>query len=287
MRHAVAALCSVWLAGCAHAIDPPLLPARLEFGVESQAAAAPTECLTVATYNVHWLSERPMLRRDFHRMRDVDVWCLQEVRLKPGDGALRSLEGSLSDLLPGHWYGAVVPVNRLRELHSRDWEAQAIVSRIPIVCADVWELDSGGEKRRVALTALLRIGRREVLVVNTDHEPSFLSWRDGNAVQVRALVERLKSESTPCVVTGGDFNCSGRVFWLQGNDGHIQQIDAAMAEAGATPVHTNGPTFIAGPIHLRLDRLYLRGLHGVAQGVGEWCSGSDHRPVWCRVRIDE
>ena len=229
--------------------------------------------LTVATYNVHGLRNCAGVRRDLAALDDVLVWCQQEVPHADG----REIE---SILPPGAWHVAAIPVNPDPKRHA--WEAQVIASRFPIERVDVWPLDDRGAKRRVALAAQIDVGGHPVLVVNTDHEPSMLAWRDGNTLQARQLAERVRACGSEIVIVAGDFNCAGNLFRLRGNTANVRHVDHTLAGAGLTPLATSGPTFRSGLLRSRLDRIYARGLNLIGGAVAASSRGSDHFPVWGR-----
>ncbi len=232
--------------------------------------------LTVATYNVHGLRDAAGVKRDLAALDEVLLWCLQEV---PYVG-----QGDIDLILPpGSWHVAIIPVNH--DAKTRQWEAQVIASRFPMDGVEVWPLDEGGAKRRVALAALMKIDGRRVLVANTDHEPSFLAWRDGNAVQTRRLAGCLSECDEEIVIVAGDFNCSGNLFCLRSNAAHVRQVDDALGRVGFTPLATKGSTFRSGLVRARLDRVYSRGATPVAGAIATTSRGSDHLPVSARFTL--
>lgn len=275
--------------GCAAPITEPMPPANVfTLGSVEQPGSGTTKALTIATYNVHWLIERDKIRADLARRGDADMWLFQEMRLTlealDGDGiSARSLLENL--MPPGLWQVAVVRVNRLREENSVDWEAQIIASRLRLESVQVWELDAVRPKRRVALAARVRLGEDTLIVVNTDHAPSFLPLRSANDFEVDQLCQRLVQSPQGRMLVAGDFNCSGRLFGLVGNDTHVRRLDRTLANAGMAPVDLAAPTFEAWPLSLRLDRIYSRGVRVIAAGVDDAATGSDHRPVWCRLEL--
>jgi endonuclease/exonuclease/phosphatase family metal-dependent hydrolase len=242
--------------------------------IRADAPSSPHEPFTLATYNVHGLVQRDAIRRDLATLDGVTVWCLQEFP----HASDRDIE---SILPPGRWYVATRPLNRERST----WESQVIASRFPIDRVEIWPLDDGGAKRRAALTARANVNGRLIRIVNTDHEPSIFAWRDGNRVQVRRLIERLRSCDEDAVLVAGDFNCSGNVFRLISNSGHTRKIDAAMAEAGFTSVGPTGTTFRRGILRARLDRMYARQIDRPQSAIATKARGSDHLPVWTRFDV--
>ena len=289
-------------AGAAARVSDAAIPAlqTLSLGAGRAPAGGDGGALVVGTFNVRWLDDRAGVRRAVAALPRVNVWCFQEVRVRGDDTA--AVVAALGPVLPaGRWHVAAARVNRLREIGSDDWEAQAVVSRFPIEAAGGWPLDASGAKRRMALVAQLDVGGRAVCVVNTDHEPSFFSGRDGNRRQVGRLVERLEgwvaeepagdttAAAGRCVVVAGDFNCAGNLWRGYGNGEHVVRVDRALAPLGLRPAapRARAATFNAWPLWLRLDRVYVRGARVTRSGVGRVGGGSDHVPVWCALEVGE
>ena len=229
---------------------------------------APGDELTVATYNVHGLRDRDGVRRDLASMDDVDVWCFQEF---PPSARLEEI------VTLGRWHAAIAEVN--------PGEAQVIASRLPLTDVGVWPLDDRGAKRRAALVARASVSGRSVLVVNTDHEPSFFALRDGNTFQTRRLAERLRAGGPEPTVVGGDFNCAGSLWRFRGNDAHVARVDSTLNEVGFVAPAAREATYRWGLIRSRVDRVYARGLVPLDEGVASDARGSDHRPAWRRFAL--
>jgi endonuclease/exonuclease/phosphatase family metal-dependent hydrolase len=259
---------------------PPMLPV-VQFVVQGGNAPRQSpvpDSVTVATYNVHGLRNAAGVRRDLAALNEIDVLCLQEVAYVD--------EEWLAAVLPaGRWYVAVAAVNR--DPKTSKWEAHVIASRLPLENVEVWPIDEADVKRRVALAARVDVGGgRRVRVVNVDHQPSLIAWQDRNALQVRRLAERLGACDEEAVIVAGDFNCSGNLLRMRSNSAQVRQVDDALAGIGFSPVRATGPTFKSGIVHLRLDRIYVRGAAVVAGSIATTSRGSDHRPVWARIAID-
>jgi len=236
------------------------------------------DSLTVATYNVHGLQNRAGVQRDLAALDDVLVWCLQEVPYAD-DREIKSI------LPPGAWHVAVIPVNC--DARRSEWEAQVIASRFPLKRVDVWPLDDRGPKRRVALAAEIDVGGHHILVVNTDHEPSMLTWRDRNTLQAQRLAERVRTCGDKIVIVVGDFNCAGNLVRLRGNTVSVRLIDHTLAGGGLAPLPMTGSTFRCGLLRSRLDRIYARGVRPVTGAVAANSRGSNHFPVWGRFTFPD
>jgi endonuclease/exonuclease/phosphatase family metal-dependent hydrolase len=182
-------------------------------------------------------------------------------------------------------------LNRLTEIHSEDDEGQVIASRYPIRSAELWELKANGDKRRVALGAVLEIDGRAVRFVNTDHEPSIVSLSRGNVRQTTSLIEALDrctaGDPIPTVV-GGDFNTSGCLMRLVSGDADCAELGQRMNAAGFKETvgrKVRARTYRSPVYSGTLDHLFVRGATTHASGVDERATGSDHLPVWCRVNV--
>jgi endonuclease/exonuclease/phosphatase family metal-dependent hydrolase len=272
----------VWLtAGCQtyHESTPPVVSLWTINRDDESAAPSPV----VGTYNLHWLKDTSGLRNDLSRLDHVSIWAFQEVR-GWSDG---SLPARLVDVLPpGRWHVAWMPLNPLRELNSTDWEGQAVVSRYPIRLIEAWELQPEG-KRRFALAAYVEIGGADVLVVSTDHQPSLFSLRRENIRQAQQLTTYLADHgSKPAIVTG-DFNTAGCIPRLVSSRQDRQELRRLMSDAGFTPASSDvHATFKSGLYDAVLDHIFVRGLKHTASNVHDAATGSDHRPVWCRLDLN-
>lgn len=291
---AVAALC-----GCStghsreSASPPPATVLRSQHVIEGSppASDAPAGSATFGTYNVHWLTDPAGVRADLARLDSVDVWALQEVRSSLADRKDGVPSRVVDVLPPGTWHVAWVPLNRLTEIRSQDDEGQVIASRYPIRSAEWWELKTDGEKRRVALAAVLEVDGQAVRFVNTDHEPSIVSLARGNVRQTGSLIEALDrcdaADAMPTVV-GGDFNTSGCLMRLVSGGADCAELRTRMNAAGFNEavVWKAGSRTYRSPVYSgTLDHLFVRGASTISSGVDERATGSDHLPVWCCVDL--
>jgi CPA2 family monovalent cation:H+ antiporter-2 len=270
--------------GCQSTHPVHIAPVVRMFTVDDQQPTRSAgESITVGSYNVHWLGNSSALGDDLKRLDRVDVWCFQEVRVAPSIADGSCPDGLKAILPPGRWYGAIAAVNPLSEINSADQESQVIISRLPIKSTSIWTLDTTGEKQRVALTASLDLGGNELMLINTDHAPTFLSVGDENTHQVAALVDRLSHEPTSSVLVAGDFNCAGNLWRLRGNHRNANQVTKQMRSASFQSVCLDDPTF--APARLTIDRMYARNLPCLNCGIDNSATGSDHFPIWSTLRL--
>jgi len=247
----------------------------------------PSPALRVASYNLARQRDPNRALPADLRAVAADVWLLQEVRLPRAKGPSGSTatSGELRALFddPG-WHFAVARVNPIDSRAASDVEAQVIASRLPILRAEAWPLASASTRRRVALAAWLDVGGSELLVVNTDHEPGFLSLaatQDGHRRDLVAHLEHYRG--TPTIV-GGDFNTVGNVWRLRTSRADARAARRALAQAGfAAAVALPAATFSAGIVDGWLDHLFASGVRVDGGGVASAARTSDHRPIWISV----
>src|SRR4051794_32877943 len=96
----------VFCAGCA-ARPTPRAPigTAIQRVIDAGEAFTPNDDLTLATYNVHGLLKRDVIRDDMSRLDRVTIWCLQEMPYVDGS----EVEAILP---PGPWHVATIPLNR-------------------------------------------------------------------------------------------------------------------------------------------------------------------------------
>jgi endonuclease/exonuclease/phosphatase family metal-dependent hydrolase len=264
--------------------------------------------LTFGAYNLHGLAAPDRLRRDLSRLEFVDAWAFQEVTLPYTPAApppalnAAAVESDLPAtvpppefetlLPPGRWHLAYVPVNPVPGGRPDLWEGQAIASRFPIRRAETWVLDRSAPKHRVALAAWFDTPRGEILFVNADHEiggPADFGFPGpaDRTKQVVSLTAMLRRHADTPTVVAGDFNTAGDALAGVPEADEIAALNRAMTAAGLTglgPDFDRTPTFRFATVGWHLDHLFLRHLTADAWDVCTTAQGSDHYPVWCRVR---
>lgn len=169
-----------------------------------------------------------------------------------------------------------------------DFSGQGVYSRFPLRLESgrligprgIAPLDSAKWERQLCCVAT--IAGREVVVQNI-HLPTAPMGRQLLALhhqQVRQIRAWIAEESRP-VVMGGDFNCTP----MSAEAGAIR--DAGLTDAHRAVGTGLGTTWghgLAWP-GFRIDHVYTRGLTPLACTVGPDI-GSDHRPVFVRLRLD-
>lgn len=237
-----------------------------------------SDAIVVATYNIRGFSRPQQLQRDITEV-NADIWLFQEAALDRKQ-FISDIEAVLP---PGKWHIAIVRVN---PIFDRD-ESQIIASRFPIGEVEVWPLAPGSVRRRCALAARIDIAGRQILVINTDHEPNFSGPNIWHERHRQALISRLKSLAEPQVIVGGDFNTCGSLWRMRDTRGDAQDTHDQFHTLSFNPAaKLPYDTLTFGPIALCLDHLFVRGLKVEQGGIASSARGSDHRPVWCRIRLD-
>lgn len=279
-----------WLAGCqaGRPAEAARAPTVVSLDVHPYEAADTHEAdeLAIATWNVHWQDQPADLARTIGRMGAVDVWCLQEVRIDARADAEAVID-AVDDLLPpGRWHVAAIPLNRLRERASDDWESQVIASRFPLTDVTVANTeDRPGAKRRVMLSAAIQVGAQPIRIVNVDHEPSYFSFTDHSRRQSLAAATALSLADGVPTVVADDFNTAGNLWRLRGNENTVASLDALMSQTSFRPAMATTDTFRRGWASLCLDRIYTSGVTVTRAGVQKSAVASNHRPVWCMIDL--
>jgi endonuclease/exonuclease/phosphatase family metal-dependent hydrolase len=106
--------------------------------------------------------------------------------------------------------------------------------------------------------------------------------------QLRPVADAARKEPIETVVIGGDFN-TNPYRWLFRRvpvfpSGQAGAVDDFMKEHGfETPLAEAGSTTHRGPLRMRLDTIYLRGLKAADWNVEKSVKSSDHFPLWVEV----
>jgi endonuclease/exonuclease/phosphatase family metal-dependent hydrolase len=271
-------------AACATpAIDGTWVPAEdAPLAVEidrARAADEPGARIRVVTYNVHFGEDVDALAAALDGAGDVLL--LQEIESYPDEGSSRAAR--LADRLAmNHVYAPA-------RTEGDGAHGLAILTPLAIEEVEVMQLPdiehAWNDRTRIALAAT--VGGLRVVDVHLDTRANLTD-------RVRQLHPAVAAEGDR-VVVAGDFNTDPYV-WIAGGVplaslAALNDLDQAAAlddymEAMEfdTPTAGAGDTFAAGPLSLRLDAIYSRGLATGDAGVLD-VDASDHRPLWLDVDL--
>lgn len=238
--------------------------------------------LRVVTYNVNRDLDAERLVRSIEAEEEIaraDVLMLQEVETSGGTSLPHMLARRL---------GLSVLYAPSRYEGDRT-HGVALLSRHRLLDPEFIELtryDLGyRSRRRVALGATVEIGGHRLRLYNTHLDTRLtLSQR---VRQIEPLIAR--SREIPHAVVGGDLNTIRAVGALLPlfplpfpGLGQAGGLDAFMRRHGFdTPSASLGAT---GPLGMRLDAIFTRGLSVNAAGKGRG-GFSDHLPVWVDISL--
>jgi endonuclease/exonuclease/phosphatase family metal-dependent hydrolase len=231
---------------------------------------APTDSLTVVSYNIQYGEDLPVAAADLRaipRVRDADIYLLQEMDAAGTDSLARLLG---CDYV--YFRASVSPHD------DRDF-GNAVLSRWPIVAHEVFVLPHGAPltgQQRVAVAADLDVGGRQMRAVSV-HLSTVLASLTDRLDQAAAAADSLLAGAVP-VVVGGDFNTisvyeATRLRQALRRHG----LQEARLPTGATARRT---LFGLIPMRWRLDRFYYAGLEPVVTGIASTAQASDHLPIW-------
>jgi endonuclease/exonuclease/phosphatase family metal-dependent hydrolase len=267
----------------AHAHTDAKEPALLEVGGESKRVeerAAPDE-LKIVSYNIRWrggddLKQIIRMLKEDPEVGGAQVIGLQEVdRNKKRTGNVNTAR-QLAEAL-GMRYAWAAPPDA--DGDGEEETGVALLSVFPM--SDVSRVlltHEGPEgRRRVAVGATLRVGRRDVRVYSVHAETRMPVKK--KVAHWRTVLDDLQlyPQVTRAVVVG-DFNT-------------IKQKDAAAlhqlfeGEGFKTPIADDEMTWRTFIIGLKLDWVWLRGLEARAAGVDRDSDLSDHWPTWVKVKL--
>jgi endonuclease/exonuclease/phosphatase (EEP) superfamily protein YafD len=284
------ALLALLVAGCAprQSGDWPVM-AELHQGLIPESTATRDRTIRVVTYNLQGCREIEKLREDLAAL-DGDILLLQELRLPASATDAAARRQAVVPLLPppqAQWHLATAAVNPI-DRSSGDAEAQVIASRYPLNRAEISPLAPESRRRRYALAATISVGGREILVVNTDHEPGYFGLVPTQDRHLARLAETLDARNDPIVIVGGDFNTCGNLWRLRTTTADARRASHVMRTIGFEPgVATAYHSFGRWPMQMCLDHLFVRGAGVIEGSTSESARGSDHRPVWARVQLND
>ena len=254
---------------------------------EPGLAAAPvmTETLTLVSWNLAY-GRKCERHADVLASFDADVCLLQEVDVGCRRSGFRNVAQWLAERLRMNWlFGGEFQEIGQGRAAAAALTGQAILSRHPITEPRVirfahqarlrWRANPIQPRRgaRMALrahTAGLRVYNAHIESGKND------AFRQKQLDDVGADEDTVAAPHQP-VVVAGDFNC--------GPLGHVSMLD---------PLHKRGfvDALEGHPGHRRttirnqhaLDWVVVRGLTVLSGGVATNHAGSDHYPVWVKVR---
>jgi endonuclease/exonuclease/phosphatase family metal-dependent hydrolase len=237
--------------------------------------------LRVVTFNVHYGADVPALVRtvrESRRLRAADVLLLQEIEQYPGDDRPRALAAALGLNLV---YAPARPA-------GNGTHGLAILSRLPLHDLEVVGLHRYdlvySTRRRIALGATVDVDGRPLRIFNV-HLDTRLAPQE-RMDQLEPVAAR--ASQSPRAIVGGDvntINCIASLLPalpipLPGNE-QGPLLDRFMQAHGfASPLEFVGAT---GPLGMRLDALYVKGVRVAGAGKEDTGSVSDHLPLWMDV----
>lgn len=241
--------------------------------------------LKIVTYNIHkgfsHFNRRLVLHelREHLRELDADIIFLQEVQGENSSTARRHEnyptlphhEFLADQIWPHHAYGK-------NAVYDEGHHGNAILSRYPIIRWDNQDISAHRFESRgllhceISLSEEGRQGEGIILHCICVH---FGLFQRGRGLQFNALVERIRKMVPPNapLIIAGDFN-----DW-RNHASHLLAKELHLLEVFESSSGKPAPSFPAGMPLLRMDRIYVRGLH-IQQGEmcahHHWSKISDH-----------
>lgn len=244
------------------------------------------DIVRVATWNVASAQDAEALAAEITAspaLASANVLLLQEVERYPAEDVPRQL----AHLLGVHY--AYAPARAV----GAGTHGLAMLSRAALTDVDTIPLERFDLKyhsrTRIAQAATVDLGGHSVRVYNV-HLDTRLRASDRRR-QLAPVVFRALSESSPSII-GGDFNTINAISIFLPvvpvpfpGAGQASMLDAFMVGKGfSTPFTAVGGT---GPLGMRLDAMFARGMTVAAWGREKSSAISDHVPLWMDVTVGD
>jgi endonuclease/exonuclease/phosphatase family metal-dependent hydrolase len=248
-----------------------------------QPNVAPTQ-IKVISYNIRWrggddLREMIKLFRDDTHIGGASILCLQEVdRQKKRTDNVNTVKLIADELGMYYAWSAPPTVDSTAEEET----GVAILSAYPLADLRRIVLPNGGPggRRRVALGATVAIAGTRIRFYSVHAETRIAV--DRKLEQFRAVLDDLaRYPLTMPALIAGDFNT-----W---ESSAVTKTRKLFTESNFQTPFDDRSTFsrkvLFFPVELKLDWIWLRGLHYVDNGIDQKIKLSDHWPLWCIVKM--
>ena len=258
---------------------------RIDGEPEREAASALAETLTLVSWNIAY-GRKCEQHADVLASLEPDVCLLQEVDVGCRRSGFRNVARWLADALHMNWLfaGEFQEIGQGRR-GAAALTGQAILSRYAISAPSVipfshqarlrwraspWQPRRGARMALRARTAGLRVYDAHIESGKND------AFRQKQLAHLAAEEEAIAASSEP-VVIAGDFN--------SGPSGHIRMLDT-LHDRGFVDALDGDPGSRRTSVSRShaLDWILVRQLTVSSAGVAARHSGSDHFPVWAKVR---
>jgi endonuclease/exonuclease/phosphatase family metal-dependent hydrolase len=265
----------------------PIAPELLETGSAKKMREVPATApatIKIVSYNIRWRGGDDLrtlieLLRSDREIGQAAIIGLQEVdrnRKRTGNVNTARL---MAQELGLHYAWAAPPPAPGKE--QEEETGVALLSPYPLtdVRRIVLPNEGPGGRRRAALGASVSIGPIIVRAYTIHAETR--TTNEKRLQQFQAVLDDLARQArTERVVILGDFNT------LTGDDVRAtsQLFTAARFQ---TPFPNSEPTWKTFIIKLKLDWVWLRGLHPLDFGIDRKVGLSDHWPLWVNVRLED
>ena len=255
-------------------------------GEPDRIAARAAETLTLVSWNIAY-GRRCERHADVLASLDPDVCLLQEVDLGCRRSGFRNVAQWLAERLRMNWlFGGEFQEIGQGRAEAAALTGQAILSRYPITLPRVipfahqarlrWRASPIQPRRgaRMAMrahTAGLRVYNAHIESGKND------AFRKKQLADVGAHADTATPDQP--VVVAGDFNC--------GPSGHVSMLET-LHRRGFVDALDGHPSRRRTTIRNQhaLDWVMVRGLRVLSGGVATSHTGSDHYPVWVKMRVD-
>ena len=156
----------------------------------------------------------------------------------------------------------------------------AILSLFPLtdVARIVLPIEGPDNRRRAAIGATVQIGNESVRVYSVHAETRISS--EQKIEQLKSVVDDFEKSQIKNAIVLGDFNT---IFPAE-----VESTTKLFQEKNfITPFSNKQTTWTQFLLELKLDWLWLRGLHAKESGINKQITLSDHFPLWVKVSFSQ
>lgn len=249
--------------------------------------------IRVVTYNVHFGANTQELISVFRRNRylsHADVIFFQEIEEHKQEGMSRAEK--FAKALGLHFvYEPARPVKLLGA--PMGTHGLAICSRFPLTHTSKIDLPIYNKRfrplQRIALVATIELAGQTITLCNIHLDVRINAKQ--RVEQVDVALQEVKNKFGKKIILGGDFNTiplflAGKlvpVFYTN----QLRHVHEHLLSQGFSNFcELDNYTLKKGILEMYLDHVYTDQLPIVECGVEQHVFASDHKPVWCDVKIN-
>jgi endonuclease/exonuclease/phosphatase family metal-dependent hydrolase len=243
--------------------------------------------MRIVTFNVHYGKNAALIAdtlKNNEHLSGADVILLQEIEEHASEKVSRVKK--IADAL-----GLAYLYAPARAMGKTGTHGLAILARQqpedPEIIALPFYKFFFDARKRIALTAAVRLGKYQVRIANVHLDTRLTS--EERVLQIKPVIEALKKDPETMAVVGGDLNTLPFRFRRTMPFAYFDQrkyLHTYFEKEGfLNHCEDSGYTLKMGFVEFRLDGIYARNLEVLTCGVERSVNVSDHKPLWIDVEV--